>query len=147
MAFAFGKSSNKKLDTCHPDMQLIMRTALALSRMDFGIAEGHRTLATQQKYFNEGKSKCDGIKAKSKHQGSPSMAADIYPYINGKADYSLEALSYLAGHIVGISEMLWAFGRIQHVIRWGGNWDGDGEILTDQKFDDRPHFELKYKAR
>jgi peptidoglycan LD-endopeptidase CwlK len=26
-------------------------------------------------------------------------------------------------------------------IRWGGDWDGDGD-LSDHKFNDLPHFEL-----
>ena len=142
----FGKSSNKKLDTCHPDLQLIMRTAIAVSRVDFGIAEGRRALATQKKYFAEGKSKCDGVTSMSKHQATKAepraMAADVFPYVNGKADYTMETLSYLAGHICGVADMLFAFGRIKHKLRWGGNWDGDGEIITDQSFDDRPHFEL-----
>lgn len=151
MLFSFGNKSDKKLNTCHADLQLIMRTAIALSRMDFGIAEGKRSDATQAKYFAEGKSKCDGVTSKSKHQVTRSqpkaMATDVFPYVNGKADYSMETLSYLAGHIVAVSEMLYSFGRISHVVRWGGNWDGDGEILTDQEFDDRPHFELIIPTR
>lgn len=27
-------------------------------------------------------------------------------------------------------------------IRWGGNWDMDGEPVTDQNFQDLVHFEL-----
>jgi hypothetical protein len=29
------------------------------------------------------------------------------------------------------------------VLRWGGNWDMDAEILTDQNFDDYPHVEIR----
>jgi hypothetical protein len=28
------------------------------------------------------------------------------------------------------------------MIRWGGNWDMDGEPITDQDFQDLVHFEL-----
>ena len=46
------------------------------------------------------------------------------------------------GHINGVAEMLYKQGGITHKLRWGGNWDMDGEILIDQSFDDRPHVEL-----
>ena len=36
MSFVFGNSSQKKLDTCHHDLILIMETALARSKVDFG---------------------------------------------------------------------------------------------------------------
>jgi hypothetical protein len=33
-------------------------------------------------------------------------------------------------------------GRITHELVSGLNWDSDGEIITDQKFQDLVHFEL-----
>ena len=67
---------------------------------------------------------------------------DIYPYFDNGAKWDNEHLSYLAGLIHGVTEMLLVEGKITHKIRWGGNWDMDGVILIDQTFDDRPHFEL-----
>lgn len=138
----FGRTSNQRLDTCHRDMQLIMRTAVELCAVDFGIAEGQRPVELQQKYFREGKSKVDGINIVGKHNVIPSMAADIYLWINGAASWNAETLTYVAGFIEAIAKLLYLQGKVEHLIRWGGNWDKDGEILTDQKFDDRPHFEL-----
>jgi peptidoglycan L-alanyl-D-glutamate endopeptidase CwlK len=142
MGYKFSKSSKLKLKTCHKDLQLIMNTAIELSDIDFGIAEGYRSSEKQLQYFNEGKSKIDGISRKGKHNYQPSLAVDVYPFINGKAKWDNETLSYLAGFIAGIAEMLLKDWKISHKIRWGGNWDADGEILYDQSFDDRPHFEL-----
>lgn len=138
----FSKASKRKLSTCHEDLQLIMNTAIDLSPVDFGIADGHRPVERQLKYFNDGKSKIDGVNKKGKHNYFPSLAVDFYPYVNGKADYSHETVSYVSGFIMGIASMLLKQGRVTHKIRWGGNWDMDGEILTDQSFDDRPHIEL-----
>lgn len=138
----FGKTSCKRLDTCHEDLQLIMCTAVLYSSVDFGIAEGQRPVELQQKYFREGKSKVDGINIVGKHNIIPSLAADIYLWVNGQALWTPEALSYVAGVIEAVAKMLYAEGKITHLIRWGGNWDKDGEILSDQQFDDRPHFEL-----
>lgn len=138
----FGNTSRQRLSTCHADLQLIMNTAISISNLDFGIAEGHRSIEDQQKYFREGKSKIDGINKKGKHNYSPSLAADIYAYVYGKASWNNEDLNYLAGIIHAVAEMLFSQGKVSHKIRWGGNWDMDGEILIDQSFDDRPHFEL-----
>ncbi len=138
----FSTVSETRLQTCHPDLQKILRESLKISDIDFGIAEGHRSVELQQQYFKEGKSKIDGVTQLGKHNTMPSMAADIYPFIGGKANYDLETLSYLAGIFHAVSEMLYNQGAITHHLRWGGNWDMDGEILIDQSFDDRPHIEL-----
>ncbi len=138
----FSKSSQKKLNTCHSDLKLIMATALEFSNIDFGIAEGHRSIELQQKYFREGKSKIDGINKKGKHNYSPSLAADIYLWINRHASWNKKSLCYIAGIIHAVTKILYSQHKITHKIRWGGNWDMDGEILTDQSFNDFPHFEL-----
>lgn len=142
MGYNFSGTSRRRLETCHKDLQMIMNVAISVSDIDFGIAEGHRSIEDQQRYFNEGKSKIDGINKLSKHNYTPSMAVDIYPYFDGGAKWEKEHSSYLAGLIHGVSEMLFKEKLIEHKIRWGGNWDMDGIILLDQSFDDRPHFEL-----
>lgn len=146
MGFKFGKRSLEELITLHKDLQLILTEAIAVSPIDFGISEGHRPVEIQQQYFKEGKSQKDGITDLSKHNYTPSLAADIYPFIKGRADYHNESMSFLAGLITAIAIELYNKGRIKHWIRWGGNWDMDGEIITDQNFDDRPHLELIEKS-
>lgn len=138
----FSTTSETRLQTCHPDLQKVLRESLKISDIDFGIAEGHRSVELQQQYFKEGKSEIDGINKLGKHNMTPSMAADIYPWVNGKTNYNNETLSYLAGLIHAVATMLYNQGAITHKIRWGGNWDMDGEILTDQTLKDRPHVEL-----
>lgn len=143
--YIFGKRSQSQLDTCHKDLQLIANEALKVSRVDFSIVEGSRPVELQQKYFKEGKSKIDGIKIKGNHNYQPSRAFDIAVYVSGKPKltYNANHLCYIAGIIIGVSERLYTAGQTNHKIRWGGNWDRDGEILTDQNFDDMPHFEIK----
>jgi peptidoglycan L-alanyl-D-glutamate endopeptidase CwlK len=46
-------------------------------------------------------------------------------------------MCYLAGVIQC------AAAELGYDLRWGGNWDGDGEIIKDQKFNDLPHFEIE----
>jgi len=140
--YEFGATSKGRLATCHADLQLIMNEAIKVSRVDFGIAEGYRSLGKQMQYFKEGKSKIDGVSVKGKHNVTPSLAVDIYPFVNGKALWDNEHLSYLSGIIDSVAQSLLGKGQIRHQVRWGGNWDMDGQILIDQSFDDRPHFEL-----
>lgn len=140
--YKFGKTSLERLKTCHEDLKLILHRAIRRSSVDFGIAEGHRSLERQKQLFNEGKSRIDGITKKGKHNYTPSLAVDIYAYYNGKSQWDSLHLSYLAGLIESVSNELYEEGLITHRVRWGGNWDSDGVIVIDQSFNDLPHFEL-----
>jgi len=134
--------SLERLSTCHIDLELIMKFALEYSMVDFGIAEGHRTVERQHELYNVGRSQIDGITRKGKHNYEPSMAVDIYGWVNGKSSYNRNTLCYLAGVITATAKILHTQKVIDHLIWWGGNWDGDGEIITDQGFQDLVHFEL-----
>lgn len=140
--FKFSVTSRQRLETCHPDLIKIFETAIKMSDVDFGIAEGFRDVERQMKLFKEGKSKIDGIHRKGKHNYNPSHAVDIYAYYENKAQWDSEHLCYISGIIKAVSELLYKENKISHQIRWGGNWDRDGIILKDQSFDDLVHFEL-----
>ncbi|GAB5407828.1 MAG: peptidase [Balneolaceae bacterium] len=148
MPFHFGNSSTTKLLTCHEDLQKILQLAISRSRIDFGIAEGHRSLERQKEHLmKKGKSRIDGIEKKGKHNYEPSQAADIYVYhpdieIRRKLAYDRPSLCYIAGIVFSCAGELFRKEEITHSIRWGGNWDKDWFFLQDQNFDDLPHFEL-----
>jgi peptidoglycan L-alanyl-D-glutamate endopeptidase CwlK len=137
----FSKRSQSRLNSCHKDLQVIC--AEAIKTLDFSVLEGHRSVAKQQKYFRQGRSKLDGIKRKSKHQSYPSKAVDIAPYpIDFKQKAKSKARFYLlAGVMLQVSKKLLDNGKISHKLRWGGDWDSDRDFF-DQSFDDLPHFEL-----
>jgi len=140
--FKFGKSSLAKKKTIHCELEAILEMAILRSMIDFGISEGRRSLARQKELYDQGLSKIDGIKKKGKHNMNPSMAVDIYAFVNGKASYELHDMCYLAGVITGVASALYNKGIITHKVRWGGNWDMDGVIIKDQTFQDLCHFEL-----
>lgn len=146
--FVFGKTSEERLRTMHRDLQLVFRESLKASEVDFGIAEGHRPVKRQQELYAQGRTvpgrivtHVDGINKKSKHNKLPSDAGDVYAWVNGKAIWSERYLTYLGGVITTTAKRLYAEGKISRPIRWGGNWDRDGNILDDQRFDDAPHYE------
>ena len=144
MAYRFSQRSLEKIEECHPDIKLILHESIRISHVDFGISCGHRSVEDQKKAFLDGKSKLDGIKKKSKHNYFPSLAFDIYVYVPGKKELTFDNahLSYLAGVIMTTANRLYSEGLTKHNLRWGGNWNSDGQILYDQSFDDLPHFEL-----
>ncbi len=137
----FGRTSQKRLDTCHEDLQKICNEVIKY--FDFSILEGTRTLEQQQEYFRTGRSKLDGITKKSKHQSFPSHAVDVAPYPIDFAQASKAKARFymLAGYFFEASKVLQERGEINHEIRWGGDWDSDKKF-EDQSFDDLPHFEL-----
>lgn len=131
----FSQRSQTQLDTCHPDLQRICNEVIKV--YDFSAICGHRDKPTQQIAFDSGKSKLKF--PDSKHNKMPSMAIDICPWpINWK---NVSAFKFLAGHMQMAAHMLYNGGKTTHILRWGGDWDCDND-MTDQKFNDLPHFEL-----
>ena len=43
--------------------------------------------------------------------------------------------------MITIANQLYEEGKIKHRLRWGGDWDRDGD-LTDNILFDGPHFEI-----
>lgn len=148
MGYHFGDGSMAKLVTCHPDLQRVMLEAIVRSPIDFSITQGHRSFDEQLRFFLADKSKIDPRvpeqKAKAMHLYSPSMACDIAAFVPGKPGlaYDFNHLCVIAGVVYACAADLLARNQIAHRIRWGGNWDGDGEVIADQTFNDLPHFEL-----
>ena len=134
--FAFGKVSESRLSQADFRLQLIFQLAIRRTKVDFGIACTYRSIEDQKKAFKEGKSKIDGVTQTSKHNALPARAVDYYGWVDGKMDYTLPVMCYLAGVIEAVASELGI------PVRWGGNWNGDGVILVDQDFDDTPHIEL-----
>ena len=137
--FHFSQRSKGNLDTCHPDLQIIAEVAIQI--IDFAVIQGHRGEEEQNAAYWAGKSKLKF--PASKHNTDPSLAFDVIPYINGKfAGWNnREAFVQLAGVLKGVALGLYYTKRIEHVLRWGGDWDRDND-LKDQDFIDLPHLEL-----
>lgn len=140
--FAFGKSSSEKLATCNKNLQAVMQLAIKRTTVDFGISEGYRSEERQQELYKQGRTEpgeivthVDGINKKSKHNEKPSKAVDIFGYVNGKATYDVPHMCLIAGVILACAD------ELKIPIRWGGNFDQDGQIMED--WNDLPHFELR----
>jgi len=133
----FSRTSADRLFECERQFQKLFNKIVI--EYDCTILCGHRGQIDQDNFFNLGRSKVKW--PHGKHNKRPSEAIDVAPYPippNWGADhwkdmvkfYEFAAIVRYEAKIMGIK------------IRWGGDWDGDGDY-RDQKFDDLVHFELE----
>ncbi len=138
----FGDRSTNKLLTCDQRLQLVFNKVI--KKIDCAVICGYRNQTKQDAAFINGKSKVQF--PNSKHNSFPSMAADVTPYITGrgipwpdKKDKTfmkdVGAWYLLIGYTLAIA------GEMGIILRSGADWDRDWDI-TDQRFDDLPHFEI-----
>lgn len=131
----FSQESFSKLSTCHIDLQVIFYEVI--KHFDCTVKEGHRNQEDQDRYYKEGTTKLQW--PKGKHNHTPSMAVDVYPYpIEMK---NIKRFYWFGGYVMGIAQRLKEEGKITHSLRYGGDWDSDKDI-DDQTFNDLVHFEL-----
>jgi len=127
----FSKSSTEKLQTCHSDLRRVFNEVI--KTVDCKILEGHRSVERQRALYSAGHSRIDGVKKRGMHNCSPSLAVDCAPYpIDWKNSKRFHAFA---------KTVIATAAGMDIVIRWGGDWDRDGDT-TDQRFNDLVHFEL-----
>ena len=132
---SFSKTSKNRLAQCHKDLQFIFNEVI--KDIDCSILTGHRVKVVQDDAYLLKKSK---LKFPfSKHNKTPSLAVDAAPYPIDWDD--LRRFYFFAGYVMRIATESFRAGKTSHVVRWGGDWDGDYD-LKDQKFNDLVHFEL-----
>lgn len=129
----FSQISKDRLFTCDP--QLITLFGRVIQVVDCTIICGHRNEEDQNKAFAEGKSQKRW--PDSEHNTFPSKAVDAAPYYPGTKIRWNDAKGFI--HFAGVVRGIAAELGIN--IRWGGDWDGDFDLL-DQRFNDLPHFEI-----
>ena len=133
------RQSADRLLTCDPKLQeLVYRV---LQGYPLKVLEGHRDKDRQNRLFKEKKTQVKW--PESKHNRDPSYAVDMAPapvdfgdkkWGKNKAK-TLARFYHFAGYVKRVAD------EMGIKVRWGGDWDGDGEF-TDQKFDDLVHWEL-----
>ena len=124
--FKFGRRSRERLKGVNPKLVNVLNELIKI--MDVTIIEGLRTEARQNELLAQGKSKTKY----SKHL--EGKAVDLAPYPIDWEDR--ERFHYMGGMIRGIGI------KMGVDIRWGGDWDSDGEV-KDNGFDDLVHVEIK----
>ncbi len=150
--FVLSKLSLSRLEGVNPELVQVVKRAIEITPQDFMVVEGVRT--KEQCYINYGKGRtweqctAKGVPAKyaqpelakvtwlnnplsSKHV--TGKAVDLVPYPVdwndlSKFDQMAQAM-FTAAKELGVS------------IRWGADWDNDGNYREKGEYDS-PHFEL-----
>lgn len=136
MVRKWGAGSWKQYVTLHPILQHYLNRVLD-EVADISIIKGYRSAVEQNEAFRTEHSKVRW--PNSKHNAFPSLAVDIQPYPRPEREDHLEqSLAYIAGAMCQMAR------EDGITLRWGGDWDKDGEIL-DEKFRDLFHIEIEDK--
>lgn len=125
MAFKFGKRSEQNLVGVHPDLVKVARRALEISKIDFCVIEGKRTVKRQRELVEAGAS----WTMDSRHIPMPpdnlAKAIDVAAWV-GEIRWDWPLYDKIA------AAMFQAALELKVFIIWGGNW----------QVRDGPHFEL-----
>lgn len=138
--FRFSKRSRDSLVGVHPKMVDVVTKALELTDVDFMVIEGVRTLARQKELYAQGRTKPGKVVTwtlKSNHFVNPRTgyghAVDLCP---APVDWSdSKKFNAIA------KAMFMAADKLDIPIRWGKDWDRDGNY-GERGETDSPHFEL-----
>jgi len=154
MAFKLGNRSKQKLEGVHPDMVAVVERAIELTKVDFGVTYGVRTVEEQEKLVASGRSQT----MKSKHliqDTGYSHAVDVVAYDGGDVVWEINVYDDICD---AFKEAAIEKGV---AIKWGAAWS-EGDIRTYEgtaedamnnyidlrrsqgrrPFIDGPHFEL-----
>jgi len=121
----FGSRSRRRLKGVDAKLVNVLNETIKL--MDITVIEGVRSKKRQAELLKKGATK---VKY-SKHM--EGKAVDVAPYPIQWEDR--ERFHYMGGIVRGVASQMGV------KVRWGGDWDSDGEI-KDNNFDDLVHIEL-----
>lgn len=143
MAYAFGKRSLDNLKGVHPNLIDVASRAIQHSPVDFFVNEGVRTPERQRELYAQGRTKPGKIVTwtlKSNHfknqRTGYGHAIDVYPY---PLDWDDPKMTEKQRAIA--KAMFKAADDLDIPIRWGADWDMDGNY-GERGEGDSPHFEL-----
>ena len=149
MTFKLSQRSIDKMEGVDADLVAVTKRAIELTKIDFGVIYGMRTIQEQENLVAAGKSQT----MKSKHL--VGRAVDLMAYVDGKGCWELNVYEDLC------DAMKEAAKELSVAIKWGAAWS-EGDIRTypgtaedammayvdlrrgqgRRPFIDRPHFEL-----
>lgn len=154
MSFKLSNRSLGKLEGVHPDMVATVKRAIELTKVDFGITCGLRTVEEQKRLVATGRSQT----MNSKHipqSDEYSHAVDCLAYVDGDVVWEINVYDDICDAMAAAAKETGAS------IKWGAAWS-EGDIRTykgtaedamnayidlrrsqsRRPFIDGPHFEL-----
>ena len=147
--FKLSQKSLDKLITVEPQLQSVVRRAFELTKVDFGVIEGIRTVERQKELVAKGASKT----TKSKH--IEGRAVDLMAYIDGRGCWELNVYDDIAdamkqAAIEADVGLVWgAAWNVDDIREWEGSMEEAMNYYIDTRreqgrrpFIDAPHFQL-----
>ena len=149
MSFQLSQRSLDRLEGVEDSLVVVVKRAIQLTKVDFGVSEGLRSVPRQMELVARGASKT----MKSKH--IDGLAVDLVAYISGRMSWELNLYDDIADAMAAAAK--------EHgvTVRWGGAWHIDDigtwqgkmeDAMTTyidlrrsqgkRPFIDGPHFEL-----
>lgn len=125
MAFRLSSRSQARLDGVHPDLIRVVKRAIQITQVDFGITEGLRTKERQKELVAKGASRTMNSRHLTGH------AVDVVAYIGSEVRWDWPLYPKIAAAFRQAAK------EERVPITWGGDWP---------KLRDGPHFELDRKA-
>ena len=123
MAFRLSNKSLKKLEGLHPDLVKVIKRAIEISKIDFTVLEGVRTIERQKKMVASGASQTMNSRHLTGH------AVDIAPLKSGVVSWDWPLYHELAKAVKQAAK------DVGVTVEWGGDW---------KKFKDGPHWQLPF---
>ena len=149
MSFKLSKRSLDKLEGVNHNLVNVVHKAIQLTKVDFGVVYGLRTLEEQKKLVAAGKSQT----LKSKHLDG--NAVDLMAYVDGKGCWELNVYDNIcdamkrAARDVGCGLRWGAAWNVPDITLWSGTAEEAMMSYIDLRrsqgrrpFIDGPHFEL-----
>lgn len=121
MEFKLSKRSLERLQGVHPDLVEVVKLAITLTEVDFGVTEGLRNIDRQRELVAKGASKTMNSWHLTGH------AVDLVAYVGSEVRWDWPLYHKIAEAMKRASKALGV------PIVWGGDW---------KSFKDGPHFEL-----
>jgi peptidoglycan L-alanyl-D-glutamate endopeptidase CwlK len=127
MTFTFSSASKASRVKLHPKLRELVDEAI--KEIDFKILDATRGRAAQEKAFRRGHSKVHF--GNSAHNYVPAIAMDLFP-----APYDWDNRQAF----INLSKVILRIAKKRGIpIRWGGDWNMDGNLSDGW---DMPHYEL-----
>ena len=149
MSFKLSQRSLDRLDSVDPDLIKVVKYAIGVTKVDFGVIEGVRTLEKQKELVAAGASKT----MNSKHL--KGLAVDLMAYVGGRGCWELKVYDDIAdamkqGDIEYGVPIVWgASWHIRNIADWEGTMEEAMNDYIDTRrkegkrpFIDGPHFEI-----
>ena len=113
MAFKLSQRSLGRLEGVKPELVDVVKRAIELTTVDFGVTEGVRTVERQKELVEKGASQT----MKSKH--ITGDAVDLMAYIGGKGCWELNVYDEVADAMKAAAK------ELDVKIKWGAAWSID----------------------